>query len=481
MYFSVLADETTDVAHHSQLSVSVRYVRQTEIVERFLEFVNPDSLSGAGLAAEIVNVLKRAGLETNYLVGQGYDGAAAMSGSFNGVQAEVRRLCGRQANYVHCAAHAFNLTLVKASEVTAIFNAFGVVTSVATFFRASSIRTTRLEIAIRAQDSALPKFRLKIPCQTRCVEKHEAIHTLYTLYNVVCEVLEEMTTERSASSSLASSLLNSLTKDDFVVALCVLHFVMSVTKPLSVALQSASNDLISAINHVHAVKEQLQNWRDSDKRFATIFSAAQDLLGEQKICMPRIVGRQIHRSNVPANTPLQYYQRSIFLPFLDGILSQMSTRFCDHEAIVLRLCGLLPRFAQTALYNEIQESVEQYADMLNGSPDVIELEFDTWKIACQKMDEPPADCINALMMCNPVFFPNIHTLLKIFATLPVSTATAERTFSVLKYLKSYLRSTMLEDRLNGLALAYIHRDIDVGKLVSEMVKLFALQQRKIPM
>ena len=49
---------------------------------------------------------------------------------------------------------------------------------------------------------------------------------------------------------------------------------------------------------------------------------------------------------------------------------------------------------------------------------------------------------------------------KIFATLPVSSATAERSFSALKYLKSYLRSTMSEDRLNGLALAYIHRDLD---------------------
>jgi hypothetical protein len=56
-------------------------------------------------------------------------------------------------------------------------------------------------------------------------------------------------------------------------------------------------------------------------------------------------------------------------------------------------------------------------------------------------------------------FPNITTLMKIFATLPVSTATAERSFSTLRRLKTYLRTSMGEDRLNGLALMSIHRNI----------------------
>jgi hypothetical protein len=95
------------------------------------------------------------------------------------------------------------------------------------------------------------------------------------------------------------------------------------------------------------------------------------------------------------------------------------------------------------------------------------------------MDNPPYDCISALDMCDKIFYPAIHSLLSIFATLAVSTATAERTFSVLKYLKSYLRSSTGEERLTGLALAYIHRDIDVHKTVELMVELFATKQRKI--
>jgi len=61
----------------------------------------------------------------------------------------------------------------------------------------------------------------------------------------------------------------------------------------------------------------------------------------------------------------------------------------------------------------------------------------------------PASPLEALDVCNKDFFPNIYVLLKIFATLPVSIAATERSFSALKRIKDYLRSTMAESRLNG--------------------------------
>jgi len=49
-------------------------------------------------------------------------------------------------------------------------------------------------------------------------------------------------------------------------------------------------------------------------------------------------------------------------------------------------------------------------------------------------------------------FPNIHTLIVIVATLPITSCECERSISMLKLLKTTLRSTMTENRLNGLAL-----------------------------
>jgi hypothetical protein len=82
------------------------------------------------------------------------------------------------------------------------------------------------------------------------------------------------------------------------------------------------------------------------------------------------------------------------------------------------------------------------------------------------------NAIDAYVSCNGTFFPNIKVLLQIYATLPVTTATGERSFSTLKLLKTYLRSTMSESRLNGLAMMYIHAmvNIDIEQVIDKFSK-----------
>ena len=64
--------------------------------------------------------------------------------------------------------------------------------------------------------------------------------------------------------------------------------------------------------------------------------------------------------------------------------------------------------------------------------------------------------------CPKTFYPNAKILSKALATLLVSTAGTERTFSLLKSLKTYLRSIIFKTRLDSLTIMYIHRDIDVN-------------------
>lgn len=67
--------------------------------------------------------------------------------------------------------------------------------------------------------------------------------------------------------------------------------------------------------------------------------------------------------------------------------------------------------------------------------------------------------LELLKKCNKTFFPNVFTLLKILCTLPVTTCEGERSFSTLAKLKSYERSVCGQDRINGLALLNIYREI----------------------
>ncbi|VAH99507.1 unnamed protein product [Triticum turgidum subsp. durum] len=69
----------------------------------------------------------------------------------------------------------------------------------------------------------------------------------------------------------------------------------------------------------------------------------------------------------------------------------------------------------------------------------------------------PIDILNFLKRLN--CFPNATIAYRILLTIPVTVASAERSFSKLKLLKSYLRSTMTQERLSELALIAIENDI----------------------
>ena len=83
----------------------------------------------------------------------------------------------------------------------------------------------------------------------------------------------------------------------------------------------------------------------------------------------------------------------------------------------------------------------------------------------------PSSAIDALRACHADIYPNVYILLAISGTLPVSTATSERSFSTMRRLKTYLRSSIGNERMTGLALLPVHNDrqIDREKIMNDFV------------
>ena len=70
-------------------------------------------------------------------------------------------------------------------------------------------------------------------------------------------------------------------------------------------------------------------------------------------------------------------------------------------------------------------------------------------------------------------FPNIWIAYRILLTIPVTVASPERSFSKLKLIKSYLRSTMSQERLNELTILSIEKhmlaQIDFNSLIIDFL------------
>ncbi|XP_074355343.1 uncharacterized protein LOC141695003 [Apium graveolens] len=75
-------------------------------------------------------------------------------------------------------------------------------------------------------------------------------------------------------------------------------------------------------------------------------------------------------------------------------------------------------------------------------------------------------------------YPNAWIAYRIVVTIPVTVVEAERTFSRLKLIKSYLRSSMSEDRLNGFALLSIESELESSLDYSKIIERFTSQKRR---
>ena len=79
-----------------------------------------------------------------------------------------------------------------------------------------------------------------------------------------------------------------------------------------------------------------------------------------------------------------------------------------------------------------------------------------WNTDTVTVAEIPSNFLEALGACDSSSFPNIHHLLLICCTLPITSAEAERTFSLLRRIKTYTRSTLAEEHFSDLAVIAVH-------------------------
>ena len=80
-------------------------------------------------------------------------------------------------------------------------------------------------------------------------------------------------------------------------------------------------------------------------------------------------------------------------------------------------------------------------------------------------------------------FYELHRMTKIAVTIPVTSAAAERSFSALKLIKTYLRNTMADIRLSDLGVIHIERMRSNNIDLDEFVDIFANHHnnRRIPL
>ncbi|XP_065674088.1 52 kDa repressor of the inhibitor of the protein kinase-like [Hydra vulgaris] len=120
-----------------------------------------------------------------------------------------------------------------------------------------------------------------------------------------------------------------------------------------------------------------------------------------------------------------------------------------------------------------------YKSNLSNS-DAVDQEFMFWKRKWSviKPEGRPNTLAKAIKICEKNQYPNLFELLKIICTLPVTSAECERSFSVMRRFRTWLKARLTADRLGSLAIMNIHYNKIVDyKQISKL--FFTLHPKKL--
>ncbi len=489
-FFSVLADEVS--SHNIEhLAICLRFVDQEcNIREEFISFIKMERVRAVDIASAIISSIENLGLNLESLRGQGYDGASTMSGERAGVQARIRNRQPK-ALYTHCAGHCLNLAILNSCSILPINNCISQIKSFTLWVRNSDKRLNLLKAVVEKgthQFSRIPLFNV---CVTRWVENIDGWERFSLAHPFLIEMCETILygndnfplyndrswTPEDKRNALAH--MKALESFEFIYSMVSLHWSLFYLKEAAVKLQIKDTDIISGMSTVMECCSELKSLReDIDGYFKRIFDYSCRLADKSNIAvsMPRVSHHQQHRSNPQHTSVEDYFKKTIAIPFLDHLIADLSSRFTSHNKQVASLQILLPSsINSTSSFSELDEVISFYSDDLPNS-NIIDEELCHWKSKWLRIpvENRPKCLSDCLKQCSPITFSNIFTLLKIFATLPLSSCSCERSGSTLKRLNNYLRCTQTEERLTALSLIHIHYETDI--CIDTGCKLFIQKQ-----
>lgn len=108
---------------------------------------------------------------------------------------------------------------------------------------------------------------------------------------------------------------------------------------------------------------------------------------------------------------------------------------------------------------------EHYGGDMAIDLEEFKLEVDRWRhrwSIIEPTDPLPQTLVEALDVANPAFYPAIYVAVKTLLMYPVLACAAERSFSLMKRLKTLLRNTMTDDHLSSLAILHIHKEKEIN-------------------
>ncbi|XP_065681400.1 zinc finger MYM-type protein 1-like [Hydra vulgaris] len=470
-FFSIIADCTPDVSHYEQLSLTIRVVtfnsiqNKYEIAEFFISFFEASDSTGEGLAKLILTHLKKLGFELKWLRRQGYDNGANMKGVRKGVQNRILEKYPR-AFYVPCACHSLNLVVNDAaSSTTETTFFFSIVQELYTIFSGSTKRWEVLQ-------KYVSQLTLKPLSVTRWASRIDALKPLRfqlcEIYDALILIIEDV--NRDAETKVkARGLAKNIKNYKFICGVILWHDILFEINSVLKLLQSVTINISDCVRMLSETIKKVKSYRQSGyiqmkiaaKEIAENLKCSTEFPDDTEV-RPRRKKRQFDYEKA-VDEPLteeKKFKINFFNYILDITLNSLNERFTllETHSKKFHLEFILSVENETDINaNDLREELRDVSRMLPYST-------------------KPLDVLNYLSQNSLIsLYPNTVVTLRILLTLPVSVASGERSFSKLKLIKNYLRSSIGQTKHKNLALISIESamasTLDYTSVINEFAKV----------
>ena len=469
--FSIVVDGTRDITGIEQESICVRYVNEhLDTVEDFLGFYAVDDTKGKSIAAIIMDALLRLQLPLNLLRGQTYDGASNMSGTYNGAQAEVRK-AQPLAHYVHCIGHCVNLATEAAMsesplirDAVSLVNELGVMSSQSGKFQSLFLKT--------ASSNYDKVTKLRPLCPTRWTVRTKAIQYVINQYEAILSALEAMSMMKTDVATRAAGLLTKFQHGNTYMALVLAADVIGQLETLNSSLQSRKMTMSGMRAAIDAVIKSLEVKRTPEHfqelKAQAIMKQSEFDLDEMQVPRARKPpARLTGPSSAHHPTSIDQYFSVEYYKLIDTASVKLNDTVKQEGAISY---GTLESCLLSGTINDTCQNYPEFDyDLLR-----MQLEMFRRQFQYTTVDEA-ADVMRQQVPEVRLLFSQVETLIRLLMVIPVTSCEAERSFSSLRRLKTWLRSTMTHARLNHVAVCNIHKkyidSLDLMAIVNEFVEL----------
>lgn len=496
-YFSIIVDATPDSSHTEQTAFLLRYLHYTEepqsdqdsyeVKERLLGFLDCSQKTGEAISELILSHLNKSQIPLQDCRGQGYDNGSNMKGAYKGVQAIILSK-NNLAIYSACACHSLNLCGEQAAECcTAAITFFGAVQKLYNIFSSSPQRWEIFKKNVPNNLHSMSQTRWSARVDSvKPVARHlpgvlQALIEVLSL-NLTAECRRDVLGLQKYLKTYNFLLLSSI----WTKILQAVDIVNKVIQQRGGTLHVASSNLSSLIDTLHDMRNE---------KWEAILQ--ETLIVAKNIGWPTFLEEESKRirkrkrswsdddDNAPASTEqdkrqrsLEIFKRETYYVILDSIIGQLTQRFQSLKSLnelfsILWRAHLIPdseiEIQASNLISKYSTDIsDDLLDELKNLKTVYIANFGTETL-------PPLKLLNTIKKFKlSHIFPNVMIGLRIFLTIPATVASAERSFSTLKRVKSVLRSTMCQDRLSSLGVLAVEQDLvrkcDVDTVIDRFVR-----------